>query len=212
MSGLLAKTSSRPFCSSTTGEAPVLPVTCRRLPCGLPFFFVSAATTSRPTCAPVSTKSVVRVAIHWPLPGSPGRFRSTTISGTPALSARPGTGASGSNSIGATNQQHGLAGQQVLDIGELLGGIRIGVGPDEVVAGVLECLLHLARIHHAPLVLHARLRKGDEALAGGESGAAGRRKQQRGCCRYEFLEHIFLLGFGPADHRQDGVRSSRIRR
>ena len=74
------------------------------------------------------------------------------------------------------NDEHGrLPRKQVLDVGELLGRIGLGVGPHEVVAGVLPSLLHLLGVHHPPFVVHLRLREGDETLAGGNVGL------RRGC-------------------------------
>ncbi len=149
---------------------------------GRAVLLVSSATTSSAVRMPESLKSVVITEIQPSLPASPGRLRSTTSSGTPAFWARPGTGASASYIDRRDDDHVGLFGQQVLDVGQLLGRIGFGVGPHEVVACILPGLLHLLGVHDAPHVGHLGLREGDEALAGGKDGG-GPPQARRGSAR-----------------------------
>ena len=116
MSGCALNTLSSPVCSSTTGEAPVLPVICSSLPFGDPLFLVSSSTTSRATFSPVSTKFVVNNATHFPSPGFPGRARHDN-EGNSSLLCHLRYGCEGLVLNRRDDKQSRFARQQVLDIG-----------------------------------------------------------------------------------------------
>ena len=89
----------------------------------------------------------------------------------------------------------GAGGNQVADVGDLLGGTAVAVGDDHLGDHARSLRLGLDRADHflAPTIADQRVGDADHIFAGGLRGA--RRQQQRGdgCCReFTSILHVFL--------------------
>ena len=86
-----------------------------------------------PACSPICTlwRRFQRL-VNW----SPSTLRSRTITGTPWAHASATTSVSGARLVRRDDQQVDALGEEVLDVGDLLGVVLGGVGEDDLQLGV----------------------------------------------------------------------------